>query len=200
MLFANHYLFQKGVFLKGNIPSLKNSKEIQTYKKWIPDPDDPSSKILRQFNRLGPSKTVNKYLIDWENQYPMHKVDIQNLFRNDKPWIIGFYFVRDSKRKFDFNNATQIVQDLMVKYNYFGFDSNGKPNEDHMDNIWPVPLGYTVRPENPGVFLCNMKDIWSINSLISYFEGIISKSDVPLSPEIDHCLYAIKELNKFLVK
>lgn len=184
------YYFNKGVFLQGNIPSLKNSKEIQIFKKWIPDPNTPGSKILKQFNRLAPSKTVETYLKNFEYVYMQNKVDIMNLFGKDKIWHVGLYFVRDSKRKFDFNNASQIIQDLFVKYGYL--------EDDNMDFLRPYPLGYHVNPDKPGVLICNVKDVMPLKALLCHFEGIIEKCDTDMSPVIDHSLYAIKIINEIL--
>jgi hypothetical protein len=186
------YYLKNGVFLRGNIPSLKNSKEIQIYKKWMPDPTDPGSRILRQLHRLGPSKSVSKYTDAFGYTYPMNKVDIQNLFPRGKyPWIMGVYFIRDSKRKFDFNNATQIIQDMMV--------DNGYLPDDDMDNLWPVPLGYHVDKENAGAIVCNMGGLYSFEPILRQCEGLIKLSPVDQSPEIDHALWVInliKEITK----
>lgn len=188
MINNKYYLNKKGVFLKGNIPSLKNSKEIQTYKKWVEDPDDNNSKILKKFNRLAPSKTVEKYYKEYEHKYLEHRVDIMNLFKGDNIWHMGLYYVRDSKRKFDFNNASQIIQDLMVKHNYLP--------DDNMEYLYPYPIGYHVNPDNPGVWICNVKDLISSEYILEHFERIIDESDTPLSQSIDHALYAISEIKK----
>ena len=61
----------------------------------------------------------------------------------EKPYKIGFYFIRDSQRKFDYINIAQIIQDLMVKYEWI--------EDDNCTELVPVFLGYKVDKENPGV-------------------------------------------------
>ncbi len=179
-------IINKGVFLNGNIPSLKNSKEIQTYKKWVTDDTHDNSYVLKEFKRLGPSKTVETYYKNYGHVYVQNKVEIQNLFKNDKIWKVGFYFLRDSHRKFDFINAVQIIQDLMVKYNYF--------EDDNMDYIWPYPLGYEVNKDNHGVIICNVNNFYPLDAIIDYFENIINSTELDLLPEIDHSLFAISKI------
>ena len=56
---------------------------------------------------------------------------------------IGFYFIRDSKRKFDYINAAQLPLDLMQDYDWI--------DDDDANNVIPVFLGYEVDKKNPGV-------------------------------------------------
>lgn len=196
MIASNYYRKNaKGVFLKGNIPSLKNSKEIQVYKKWIPDPNDPTSKILKQFNRLGYSKSVDKYLKEYEDIYMQAKVDIMNLFKGDEVWHIGFYFCRDSRRKFDFNNVTQIIQDLFVKYNYI--------SDDNMTALYPYPLGYELNTSEPGVWIYNVKNLIPLEALIRHYDtlsdNIIKETNGEPTIEFDNALRT-SEFLKTLIK
>lgn len=62
-----------------------------------------------------------------------------------KPYYIGFYFIRNSKRKFDYNNLTQLPQDLMVKYKWL--------EDDNADYIVPIGLGYTVNKAKAGLII-----------------------------------------------
>ena len=68
----------------------------------------------------------------------------------DKQIVLGFHFVRDSKRMFDFNNANQILLDLLTAHKFIV--------DDNMD--WVVPQAYkkdgkyySYSKENPGVFI-----------------------------------------------
>lgn len=115
------------IFLKGNVPSSKNSKQ------W-------TGRMLIQ------SKTVRNYLKQYEIQYKLKANEFKELIKNkQKPYYIGFYFIRNSKRKFDYNNLTQLPQDLMVK--------NGWLEDDNADYIVPIGLGYTVNKANSGVII-----------------------------------------------
>ena len=66
------------------------------------------------------------------------------------PLVVQFHFVRDSKRKFDFQNAVQIIADLLVAHDFI--------EDDDMDNFIPVPFKkdgkwYSVDKGRPGVYL-----------------------------------------------
>ena len=61
----------------------------------------------------------------------------------EKPYKIGFYFIRDSKRSFDYVNVAQLPLDLMQENEWI--------ENDNMENIIPVFLGYEVDKENAGV-------------------------------------------------
>lgn len=68
----------------------------------------------------------------------------------ENPLEIGFHFVRDSKRKFDFHNIVQIVLDLMTAHNFI--------YDDNMDYVLPYPLklkgcAYSIDKKNPGVWI-----------------------------------------------
>lgn len=66
------------------------------------------------------------------------------------PYIIYFYFVRNSKRKFDWQNAVQGPLDLMVKYGWI--------EDDNCSIMVPSPIKlngtyYKVDTKNPGVYI-----------------------------------------------
>lgn len=117
------------IYIKGNVPSSKNSKQ------WTG-------------RHLVNSKTVNRYLKEYGNQWKdkeliskFHKM----LNNKEKPYEIGFYFIRDSKRRFDYINAAQLPCDLMVKYGWI--------TDDNCNEIVPVFLGYEVDKDNQGVIV-----------------------------------------------
>lgn len=123
------------IFIKGNVPSSKNSKQF----------------IKTKTGRtcLINSKTVQKYLAEFEYQYFDNKN--RKKFKEmaegkEKPLEIRFTFYRDSKRKFDANNISQIVQDLMKKHNWI--------QDDNYDEMIPVfNKDYFIDRENPGVII-----------------------------------------------
>lgn len=99
----------------------------------------PSSKNSRIFNIQRSmsfhSKTTQRYInvtkYAWSN-----KVAITAFKRccenKHKPYKIGIHFIRDSRRKYDWINAVQIIQDLMVK--------NGWIDDDNTSEIIPFPM------------------------------------------------------------
>ena len=66
------------------------------------------------------------------------------------PLHISFYFIRNSRRRFDYINPAQTVQDLMVKYGYI--------EDDDVFNLVPYFHGYHVDKENPGVIIRILTD------------------------------------------
>ncbi len=118
------------IFINGNVPSSKNSKQFVTFKT--------EKKMLIN------SKTVRNYMKNhcdewWENSSKFKEM----IKGKEKPYRIGFYFIRDSKRKFDYINAAQLPLDLMQDYGWI--------DDDDVNNVIPVFLGYEVDKENPGV-------------------------------------------------
>lgn len=136
------------VFIKFNVPSLKNGK-IATSKGVF------SSKTVQKYLRKhgiqhysSSKKTVDAYKTI-PMTFPIKELRV--LFENvEYPAIIGFHFVRDSKRSFDFNNANQIILDLLTSFCIIPDDS--------MDYIIPQVLWmdkkhYSIDKENPGVYI-----------------------------------------------
>ncbi len=150
------------IFIPFNTPSLKNSKQLgKTKPRYI----CPACKQgVGQRPIVLNSKTVKNYLQKLGiKKYGSHGVESYatrpNLFRHavgdyflgcSKPVIVGFHFVRDSKRKFDIINAMQIICDLLVAHGFI--------EDDNMDYFIPVPMimdgkWYSVDKLNPGCWL-----------------------------------------------
>ena len=138
------------IWIPFNVPSLKNSK-------------------IKTSRGIFPSKTVKKYLTDLgiqkysasrkevvgyktkPNKFEELREKFNNALEGKTPPIeIGFHFVRDTKRKFDFNNATQIIADLMTAHDII--------EDDNMDFFIPYAFKinnqfYSYDKENPGVYI-----------------------------------------------
>ena len=121
----------KFVFIPHNTPSLKNAKQI------IQCGGRP---------RLIPSATHRRYESEtcwyWKQGAESFKA---LCIGNEKPYKVGFYFIRDSQRKFDFTSPTDTCQDMMVKHGWI--------EDDNMTEIIPVILGYEVNKEKAGVLI-----------------------------------------------
>lgn len=63
------------------------------------------------------------------------------------PYNIAFYFVRDSRRRFDYNNASQVLLDLMQEEHV-----QWLPNDDTII-VTPFFIGTHVDAKNPGVYI-----------------------------------------------
>lgn len=136
------------IFLKGNVPSLKNSK-IKTSRGIF-----PSKTVIKYLRYLGIKSysSSKKRVEEYVKRENMFKETLKVLFQgeNKYPLIVGFHFVRDSKRKFDFNNATQIIADLLTAHDFI--------EDDDMDHFLPIPMElggqvYSIDKDNPGVYI-----------------------------------------------
>jgi Holliday junction resolvase RusA-like endonuclease len=113
------------IFIPCNVASSKNSKQ------W-------TGKFLVS------SKTAQSYTKATSAFYSVYKHKFKEMVKDQaKPYKIGFYFIRDSKRKFDFVNVAQLPLDLMVKHGWL--------DDDNMDEVIPVFLGYHVDKEKAGL-------------------------------------------------
>ena len=115
------------IFIPKNVPSSKNSKQ------W-------TGKYLIH------SKTVTRYIKETKTDWINNKNKFLQLIKNkQKPYHVKFTFIRDSKRKFDYINPCQTVQDLMEQYGYV--------ENDNCENIIPCFGVYTVDKQNAGVII-----------------------------------------------
>lgn len=115
------------VFIPGNVPSSKNSKQ------W-------TGKYLIS------SKQTHRYVKATKKDYEQSAVDFKRIYDSvSKPARIEFHFIRDSRRRFDFCNAVQIVQDLMVKHGWI--------DDDNAYCIIPVFREHEVDKDRAGVLI-----------------------------------------------
>jgi HSP90 family molecular chaperone len=114
-------------FIRGNVPSLKNSKQ------WTG-------------RYLISSKRVLEYEKETKHQYEtLAPLLIADLMKVEKPYRISFRFIRGSKHKFDYINAVQLPLDLFVK--------QGILVDDNADEVIPVFQPYEYNKLCPGVFI-----------------------------------------------
>lgn len=139
------------IWIEGHVPSLKNSK-------------------VKTSRGIFSSKSVKKYLADLGIQrYSSSRKEVvgyktkPNIFERDivpqilellkdkeAPYEIGFHFVRKSRHSFDFNNANQLIADIMVAHNCL--------EDDNMDYFIPYAFKindrfYSYNKENSGVWI-----------------------------------------------
>jgi hypothetical protein len=114
-------------FIPGNVPSSKNSKQ------W-------TGRFLVM------SKTMKTYVKNTADFWALYAADFQRKTKDlPKPLRVEFQFVRDSRRKFDYINPAQTVQDLMTEHGWIV--------DDNCDEIVPVFLPYKYDPSSSGVFI-----------------------------------------------
>ena len=113
------------IFIAGNVPSSKNSK-VWTGKYLVH------------------SKTVRNYIKETKADWIKNKQKFLELIKDkQKPYNIKFTFIRDTRRKFDYINPCQTIQDLMEQYGYV--------ENDNCENIIPSFGVYSVDKNKAGV-------------------------------------------------
>ncbi len=118
------------IFIAGNTPSSKNTKQFVTLK---------SGKTL-----LINSKTVQKYIKESKVDWLINKNEFLKMLKDkEKPYKIELFFIRDSRRRFDYINAAQIIFDLMQHYGYI--------EDDDSQNVIPIFKGFEVDKARTGV-------------------------------------------------
>ena len=123
------------IFISGNTPSSKNSKRIITIT---------NKKTGTKTTRLINSKVTEKYIKNSKADWILNKRNfIKMLVGKEKPYKVELFFIRDSRRKFDYINAAQIVFDLMQHYGYI--------EDDDSTNVIPIFKGFEVDKVRAGV-------------------------------------------------
>lgn len=150
---------KKAIFIGFNTPSSKNSKQIlqiYTGKSDCCSADyNKATKICSKCHQsckpgkrpiLANSKLVDEYKTNtekiWIANLPVFKDMIKDL---PKPYQIGFYFIRDSRRRYDVINSLQVLFDLMVLHKWI--------DDDDADNCYAEYLGYHLDKNNPGCII-----------------------------------------------
>ncbi len=121
------------IYIPGNCPSSKNSR-IWTGRFLV------DSKLTKEYR-----KNVHLIFIMKKEEFLR---DIEN---KEKPYLIGLYFNRKSRHRFDYHNSSQILMDLMVEYGWI--------EDDDADNVKPIYIGYEYNKEDPGVKIQVLKSI-----------------------------------------
>jgi hypothetical protein len=134
------------IFIKGNIPSLKNSKikgkfPSKTVMKWL---------RLYGIQSYSASRKEVKFFKTIPKKYNFEDIASPLKKCTDYPLKLGFHFIRDSKRNWDFGNACQIVQDLLVAFDYIP--------DDNVNYVLPFPLEidgkyWSYDKDNSGVII-----------------------------------------------
>lgn len=140
----------KLIWVPFNVPSSKNSRVNTKHGSFA------SKTVKAYLNNLGiqsysSSKKIVKGYVNKPNLIEELRSEfLKEIEGKELPLEIGFHFVRDSKRKFDFHNIVQVILDLMTASDII--------IDDNMDCVIPFALKldykfYSVDKENPGVWI-----------------------------------------------
>lgn len=103
-------------FIGRNVPSKKNSKIITKNRRII------SSKLTRDYEEW-----IKPFIKDNSTEW------FKMVNNKEYPYKVGFYFYRDSRRKWDFVNIIQTIADIMQEHNYI--------EDDDTKRFIPIYLG-----------------------------------------------------------
>lgn len=137
---------KNAIFIKGNAPSLKNSK-VKTNRGIFSSPT--VNKYVRSLGVQAFSsskKTVKGYVDkDRPNEFEAFRSQFNKMkMGKEFPLIIGYHQVRNSKRLFDFSNSIEIIQDLLTAHDFI--------EDDNVKFVFPTPMyldGTLIDPNNP---------------------------------------------------
>jgi hypothetical protein len=125
------------IFIAGNTPSSKNSKRIITIT---------NKKTGKKTTRLINSEVTEKYIKTSKTDWILNKKNFLKMLENkEKPYKIELFFIRDSRRRFDYINVAQIIFDLMQEYGYI--------EDDDSTNVIPIFKGFEVDKAKAGVII-----------------------------------------------
>jgi hypothetical protein len=144
------------IFIPGNVPSLKNGKQLFKNKK--------TGK-----NFVTSSDLCKKYVEDSKIHWLMYRSRFKEMIK-DKPYplTIRLIFIRDQQKAFDYGNIAQIVWDCISGNIYFKRTKNKELNklitkrrlefswidDDDADHLIPdFSEGYGYDPKLPGVII-----------------------------------------------
>ena len=103
-------------FIGKNVPSKKNSKIITKNRRII------SSKLTRDHEEW-----IIPLIKDNSTEW------LKMINNKEYPYKVGFYFYRDSRRKWDFVNIIQTIADVMQEHDYI--------KDDDTKHFIPIYLG-----------------------------------------------------------
>ena len=185
----------KAIFLPFNVPSSKNNREIGYY---FLKPEDNSTwhvKVGQTFKKIRPtlqsSDRTKAYVKNIAEHMIANRAKFLELTKGlPKPYFIELHFVRDSKHKYDFINACQILADCMTG-SYWKNDKKiplkaiAWIEDDDCDNLYFLPPSkepfYSLDKTNPGVWL-TVVEREAISQPKDLFKGMPAESLFNLEP------------------
>lgn len=121
----------RGIFIPGDVISSKNSKNI-AYKNGKP--------------YIEHSEAAKRYKIATVAEYMKFSGAFQKMVADiPKPFYVALKFLRATNGKFDANNLTQMVADLMVECGWI--------EDDDDKTIRFIPMNTIYRSPTPGVII-----------------------------------------------
>lgn len=117
------------IFIPGNVPSSKNGRIFVRGRSVASASCQKYYKASKEF---------------WESKENKKKFIVMCKGKL-APFKVQFHFIRNSKRRFDYINPAQTVQDLMVKYKWI--------EDDNSNYLIPVFKEFGYDKEKAGVYI-----------------------------------------------
>lgn len=136
----------EAIFIRGEVPSSKNSKRI--FAKYTSKSSwKLNGKTVVPF--ITDSATTSKYKKDKNGEYAARAMDWKRICAGVKaPLYVEFIFIRSTKQGWDYNNLTECPQDMMVACGWIDDDDT-----KIMFPFPPPPPGFIVDKNNAGVII-----------------------------------------------
>lgn len=136
----------EAIFIRGEVPSSKNSKRIFTRHA--------SRSNWKHYGRtvvpfITDSEATTKYKKNKKGEYAERVMDWKRIIAGKKtPLYVEFIFLRSTKQKWDYNNLTECPQDLMQECGWIDDDDT-----TIMFPFPPPPPGFLIDKNNAGVII-----------------------------------------------
>ena len=162
----------KAIFLPGQVPSAKNSKQIGFYFKAKGEESSWYFKKNGEFKAITTTLRSSDQTEDYLKEIVQHIIDNKKRFKElvrdmPKPYIIQLHFVRKTKALFDFGNPVECIADCISgsywkKHPKIPQVVTQWIDVDDIENVVFIPVLanmlqgkalYSVDPQNPGVWI-----------------------------------------------
>jgi len=158
---------ETSIWLPRNVPSSKNNREIGYY---FLKPEAVSTwhiKVGNVFKKIRPTLQSSDRTKEYVKHIAEHLIQNRRKFLSmikdqPKPYFIELFFVRDTRRDYDFINACQIIADCLTGH-YWEKDKKIPLSaiqwleDDDCSNVYFLPPSqepfYAVDKDNPGVWI-----------------------------------------------
>jgi len=145
----------RSVFIPGQVYSKKNSKQIWRKRpgkratRWFYKGRRGMEPVVPFITDSQPVKAYKEHVAPYmiRERPKLNKL----LFGKPKPVFVTLFFIMKTKGRWDFNNLSQLVADLLVRYGIIEDDDSR--NVFFVPPLWEDQLPYAVNPESPGVII-----------------------------------------------
>ena len=138
------------IFLPGNVPSSKNSRQSMTIDTKPYYNKNGKLKTYRNVNipsklTLAYKQMIMPYMLEARPKWLAMKQGLEGVLK------VEFTFIRESRRTFDYINAAQIIQDMMQEMSWI--------ENDNCNFLKPYFGDFKYDKENPGVEIRLIKNV-----------------------------------------